>query len=181
MKKKFINLFTFLLILVSSYFNVSAQNYAKIWANDSRAFIVVTGLEINTDNGKYEVNDLAIGEGAFVKVTDKNGITHEKKTEAFPKPFSMGGTFFTADFPVMMDSVYAISIKFKNGTEIKVEDYKLPKSWKTHHYFHSTDGTKSPASVLRKEKDKESGLWCYIYSLYPFSNYKASGGIQFDE
>jgi hypothetical protein len=178
MKKNKFNLSAIIFFMIVSSSALSAQNYEEIWAHDSRAVILVTGMEIKTDNGNYELEDLSVAEGALVKVSEKNGPTWEKKTEAFSKPFGVGGTFYSADFPVIMDSVYNISITFKTGTEIKIDNFKLPASWKRHHYFHSTDGSKSPAAVLRKEFDEQSGLWCFVYSLYPLSNYQVSGGTQ---
>ena len=142
------------------------------------AIIVVTGMKINTEGGNYVLEDISVAEGAMVKVTERNGTVREKKTEAFSLNFSSGGTFYSADFPVKMDSVYSISITFDNGTVIRIDDYKLDNSWKRHHYFHSTTGSKNPASVLRKQMDEQSGIWCYVYSLFPMKNYKLSGGTQ---
>lgn len=171
---------TLIITLLSFSFPVvsTAQNYQEIWAKESRAVIVVTGLKITSDDERNEFTDLSFGEGAIVKVSEKNGKTWEKSTEAFAREFGTGGKFYSADFPVTLDSTYTISIRFKSGTVITVDDYKIPPSWKTHHYFHSTDGAKSPATVLRKEQDKESDLWCFVYSLYPLSNYEKVGGTQ---
>jgi len=171
---------TLIIIILSFSFPVvsTAQNYQEIWAKETRAVIVVMGLKITTDDERNELTDPSAGEGAIVSVSEKNGKTLEKETEEFAREFGAGGKFFSADFLVTLDSVYTISIRFKSGTVITVDDYKIPPSWKTHHYFHSTDGTKSPATVLRKEQDKESDLWCFVYSLYPLSNYKVVGGTQ---
>lgn len=142
------------------------------------AIIVVTGLKINNEGGEYLMEDLSLAKGATVKVTGKNGSFREKKTETFPAKFYNGETFYSADFPVNIDSVYNISITFTNGTEINIDDYRIDNTWKRHHYFHWTTGNKSPASILRKQKDEKSGLWCYVYSLFPLKNYKLSGGNQ---
>jgi len=142
------------------------------------AIIVVTGMKINTEGGNYVLQDISVSEGATVKVTERNGNVREKKTETFSVDFQSGKPFYSADFLVKMDSVYSISITFIDGTVINIDDYKLDKSWKTHHYFHSTDGGKSPASVLRRQMDERSGLWCCVYSLFPMKNYKLSGGTQ---
>jgi hypothetical protein len=157
---------------------LTAQDYKELWKNDNRAVIVVTGLKITTEAKRNEITDLSVGEDALVSVSDKNDKTWEKTTQIFNRPFGTGETFYSADFPLAMDSVYTISMRFKSGTVITIDDYKIESSWKTHHYFHSTDGKKSPATVLRKEQDNQSGLWCYIYSLYPLSNYITSGGAQ---
>jgi hypothetical protein len=178
MKKQLPNLVTIIFFTIVPSAALSAQNYTELWARENRAVIVVTGLKITSEAGGNERVDLSVAEGAAVTLSEKNGRSWTKNTEAFSKPFGTGGTVYTADFPVVMDSVYSISITFKTGTVINVDNYRLPRSWKTHHYFHSTDGTKSPASVLRKETDKDSGLSCYVYSLYPLSNYRLSGGTQ---
>jgi hypothetical protein len=155
-----------------------AQDFNELHKNDNRAVIVVTGLKITTDSENNESTDLTLGEGAIVSVSKKDGKTLEKTTQLFEKPFGSGGTYYSADFPIIMDSIYSIAIRFKSGKVITINDYKIASSWKTHHYFHSTDGKKSPATVLRKEQDKKSNLWCFVYSLYPLSNYISSGGTQ---
>jgi len=142
------------------------------------AIIVVTGMRFNNEGGEYLAEDLSVAEGARVIVAERNGTVREKKTEAFTENFYNGGTFYSADFPVRMDSVYSITITFNNGTVINIDDFRLDNSWKRHHYFHWTTGHKSPASLLRRQKDEQSGLWCYVYSLFPMKNYKLSGGIQ---
>jgi hypothetical protein len=134
--------------------------------------------KVNTEKGSYILEDLTVAEGATVKVMESNGTTRVKKTEASSNNFPRGGTYYSADFPVRLDSSYNITISFTNGTVISIDNYRLDSSWKRHHYFHSTDGHKSPASVLRKEMDEASGIYCYVYSLFPLSNYKKTGGTQ---
>ena len=77
-----------------------------------------------------------------------------------------------------LDATYTITMTFKDGTVIRIEDYTLPKSWKTHFYFHSTTGTKSPASVLRFVEDPKTKLRCCVYAVYPLESYRKLGGRQ---
>jgi hypothetical protein len=167
-----------LLFLVNSFTKVSAQSLREIWENDHRAIIVVTGMQINTDNGAYYLKDFTVAQGAFVEVTERNGQKWQKETQVFAQNFEGRVDLYTADFPITMDSVYTITITFRSGARINIDDFKIPGSWKRHHYFHLTDGTKTPASVLRKKQCDQTGLWCYVYSLYPLSNYKELGGDQ---
>jgi len=169
---------TFILHFLPS--TISAQfytTYEKELLKDT-AIIIVTGMKANSPAQDYMSEDLDVAKGATVKVTERNGTVRERKTEAFSAKFYNGKTFYSADFPIKMDSVYSISITFNNGTVIRIDDYKLDNSWKRHHYFHWTTGFKSPASTLRRQKDEKSGLWCYVYSLFPMKNYKLSGGTQ---
>ena len=69
---------------------------------------------------------------------------------------------------------------FKNGTRIRIDDFRRPREWRTHFYFHSTRGTLSPASILRIGRDGAAGLSCNIYALYPLANYRALGGRQLE-
>jgi hypothetical protein len=177
MNKPIINIIIYA-FLVISFTKVSSQSLSEIWENDHRAIIVVTGMQINTDNGAYYLEDSTVAEGALVEVTERNGRKWQKETQAFHQTFEGRGTLYTADFPITMDLVYTITITFRSGAIITIDDFKIPGSWKRHHYFHLTDGTKTPASVLRKKQHDETGLWCYVYSLYPLSNYKELGGNQ---
>lgn len=178
MNLKSLNKFSIIVFLIVQSVNVSSQDWRKATANDNRAFIVVTGMRINEDPANYG-RDLSVAEGAIVKITSRNGITSKKKTEVFSRPGQKTGElFFTADFPVILDSTYNISITFKDGTVIQIDDYRLPVDWKTHFYYHSTVGTVSPASVLRKKQDDKTKLWCYIYGLFPMDNYTKMGGSQ---
>jgi hypothetical protein len=164
-------------LLPSTIFAQFYKTYEEELLNDT-AIIVVSGMKVNSLEQDYMLEDLAVAKGATVKVTERNGTVREKKTEAFSAKFYNGGIFYSADFPVKIDSIYYISITFNNGTTISIDDYKLDKTWKRHHYFHWTTGDKTPASILRRQKDKKSGLWCYVYSLFPLKNYKTSGGTQ---
>ena len=180
MKNKIIIASIFFLIVLFFSTTVTAQlytTYEKELLSDT-AVIVVTGLKVNTDDGDIQTEDLSVSKGAKVKVTERNGNVREKKTESFSAKFYNGEIFYSADFPIKIDSVYSISITFADGTVININDYKLDNTWKRHHYFHWTTGFKSPASILRRQKDEKSGLWCYVYSLFPMKNYKLSGGTQ---
>jgi len=167
-------------ILPFFFSKVTAQLYTTYNEEllSDTAIIVVTGMKINIEGGNHVLQDISVSEGATVKVSERNGTVREKKTEAFSKDFQSGKRFYSADFPVRIDSVYSISITYKNGTVINIDDFRLDNSWKTHFYFHGTTGSKSPASLLRKQMDEQSGLWCYVYSLFPLKNYKLSGGTQ---
>ena len=180
MKNKIIITLGIFFMLPFFFTTVSAQlytTYERELLSDT-AIIVVTGMKINTEGGNYVLQDISVSKGAVVKVSQRNGTVREKKTEAFSVDFQSGSPFYSADFPVRFDSVYSISITFKNGTVINIDDFRLDNSWKRHHYFHGTTGSKSPASVLRRQKDEQSGLWCFVYSLFPMKNYKLSGGTQ---
>jgi len=180
MKNKIIITLGIAFILPFFFTKVTAQlytTYNEELLNDT-AVIVVTGMKINTEGGNYVLQDISVSEGATVKVTERNGTVREKKTEVFSVDFQSGKPFYSADFPVRFDSVYSISITFKNGTVINIDDFRLDNSWKRHQYFHGTTGSKSPASILRRQKDEQSGLWCCVYSLFPMKNYKLSGGTQ---
>ena len=178
MNRKLINILTIIFLLIAHFANLSAQRWKEATANDNRAFIVVTGMRINEDPANLS-RDLSDAEGAMVKLTARNGETWEKKTKVFTRPGQIEGElFFTADFSVILDSTYSISMTFKNGTIIQIDSYRLLAEWKTHFYSHSTDGTVSPTSVLRKKQDDQSKLWCYIYGLFPLDNYKKLGSTQ---
>ena len=149
-------------------------------SQDTRAVIVVTGMKLREDaTGAVQSRDLSVADGAVVRVTKRGGKAEERRTA----PFGAGGPkaergYFSADFAVDLDATYDITMTFKNGTVIRVDDYRLPKDWRTHFYFHSTRGTKSPASVLRIGRDEASGLSCYVYAVFPFEAYRSLGGRQ---
>lgn len=169
-------------LLMSLIFNtsVTAQLYTTYEEEllNETAIIVVTGLKANNEGETSQTEDLSVSKGATVKVSGKDGTVMEKKTELFSEKFHNGEAYYSADFPVKIDSVYSISITFADGTVIAIDDYKLDVAWKRHHYFHWTTGNKSPASLLRRVKDEKTGLWCYVYSLFPMKNYKEIGGRQ---
>ena len=143
---------------------------------ENRAVIVVTGMRLNEDPSDYR-KDLSVAEGASVKVIARGGATRDKKTEAYVRTGNSAGQIhFTADFEVDLDATYTIVMTFKDGTVVRIEDYTLPKSWKTHFYFHSTNGTKSPASILRFVEDPKTKLRCCVYAVYPPDAYRKRGG-----
>lgn len=149
-------------------------------SQDTRAVIVVTGLILQEDAaGAVRKKDLTVAEGAVVQVTRKGGAPVEKRTTLFGAggPRAERG-YFSADFLVDLDATYDIAMTFRNGTVIRVADYRLPREWRTHFYFHSTRGTKSPASVLRIGRDEASGLACYVYAVFPLDAYRSLGGRQ---
>lgn len=59
---------------------------------------------------------------------------------------------------------------FQDGTVIGIEDYRLPRDWKTHFYLHSTTGTLSPASILRIGEDARTTMCCYVDAVYPLDS-----------
>jgi hypothetical protein len=79
---------------------------------------------------------------------------------------------------VDLETTYDIAMTFKDGTVVRVENYRLPSSWKTHFYFHATTGTLSPASILRFEEDPKTKLRCCVYAVYPLESYRKFGGKQ---
>ncbi len=150
-------------------------------SNETRAVIVVTGLRLNEDPERY-VQDRTVGEGAVATVTPRGGTAASKPTRLFQPT---GGNaaragFFTADFVVDLDRTYEIALRFADGTTIRIEDFTLPKEWRTHFYFHSTRGTLSPASVLRVGRAPPSELRCHVYAVFPLANYHALGGRQIE-
>ncbi|MDQ1296712.1 MAG: hypothetical protein QG611_691 [Bacteroidota bacterium] len=176
--KKIIHNILIINILLLSSISVYSQTWEELTKNEFRAIIVVTGMKLNEDAENY-VKDLSVAEGASVRVSSRNGQLWEKKTIPFSgQGQGNGESFFTSDFQVILDSTYSISMTFKNGTVIEIDDFCLPSEWKTHFFSHSTNGTVSPTSVLRKKMDKQTQLWCYIYSVFPLSNYKILGGSQ---
>lgn len=147
-------------------------------SQDTRAVIVVTGLRLQ-EGPAGEVKDLSVAAGAIVRLIRKKGTTEEKPTAPFTARGSRAGEgHFSADFIVDLDATYEITMTFKNGTVVRIDDYRLPREWRTHFYFHSTRGTKSPASVLRIGRDTASGLACYVYAVFPLEAYRALGGRQ---
>lgn len=144
----------------------------------SSAVIVVTGMRLNEDPADYR-KDLSVAEGAVVKVTVPGGKTREKMTQTFSRTGKGAGqVHHTADFEVDLDATYEITMTFKDGTVIRIPDYRLPKDWKTHFYFHSTTGTLSPSSILRFGEDARTKLRCCVYAVYPLENYRKLGGHQ---
>lgn len=157
---------------------VAADKSKKAAYQSNSAVIVVTGARLNEDPADYR-KDLSVAEGALVKVTARGGATRERKTEAFTKTGKRGGEMhFTADFEVDLDAIYDIAMTFKDGTVIRIPDYRLPRDWKTHFYFHGTTGTLSPASILRVGEDQKTKLRCHVYAVYPLENYRKLGGRQ---
>lgn len=144
---------------------------------EDRAVIVVTGMRLNEDPSDYRV-DLSVAEGATVKLTAADGTVVEKKTEPFSRAGGKGGDHRTADFIVDLETTYTISMRFQDGTTIRIDDYRIPKKWKTHFYFHSTTGTLSPSSILRFGEDARTKLRCCIYAVYPMESYRKLGGRQ---
>ena len=114
-------------------------------------------------------------------MTAQSGAAREKKTEVFTSGGKKGGRperYYTADFSADLDTTYTIAMTFKDGTTIEIKDYSIPRDWKTHFYFHSTNGTKSPASILRFVEDPKTKLRCCVYAVYPLESYRKLGGRQ---
>ena len=148
------------------------------FSEENRAVIVVTGLRLD-ETVEPAAKDLARGEGAVVRVVAKGGKPEEKVARAFAgKGDKAGGMFFTADFGIELGVNYDITMTFRDGTVIRVDDFELPAKWKTHFYFHSTRGTLSPASILRVGTDQPSKLRCHVYAVFPVAAYRALGGTQ---
>lgn len=203
--KYYINHFALSSLLLTICLSLEGQSPLPSVSQDSRAVIVVTGMTVKTGNRGEEVRNNAVAAEAVVRLTDAGGRIREKTTRPFPLPgdreneiycfadFSLyseqkdvvdrmknGEIFYTADFGIDLDSTYQINVRFRNEKEISVRDYRIPGSWRTHFYYHWTNGLKSPASVLRVEKDPGSDLKCFIYALFPLDSYKKFGGNQVD-
>ena len=141
-----------------------------------RAAIVVTGMRLNEDPADYR-RDASVGEGAVVRVTAADGAVREKRVEPFGS-IKGGVKHFSADFDIDLGATYSIAMTFRDGTVVKVADYRIPKDWKTHFYFHGTTGTLSPSSVLRFAEDPRTKLRCCVYAVYPPEVYRKLGGRQ---
>ncbi len=145
---------------------------------DDRAVIVVTGMKVSGDP-EHEQRDLTVAEGAVVRLMTKEGGEQVKPTVAFARRGDSGQqTFHTADFPIELGSTCSITMTFHDGTTVNIPDYSIPRDWKTHLQFHSTNGTKSPASILRYVEDPKTGLRCCVYALHPIESYRQMGGRQ---
>ena len=166
----------FIVILTFSI-SVSGQQANDNFFPATNAYIVVTGMKLD-ENPKNYVKDVSVAEGAVVKLSMRNGYSEQKTTRVFIPTRNPQDIYFSADFKVEFDSTYTIEMIFKNKTSIRIENYRIPPQWKTHFYFHSTNGTKSAASVFRRQEDRETKFNCCVYGLYPFTNYKSVGGSQ---
>jgi hypothetical protein len=145
---------------------------------EDRAVIVVTGLRVDEDPANYR-KDLAVASGATVKLIGPDGKPQTKATAAFARGNQAGGQpHFTADFVVDLDAAYTVVMTFRDGTVVRIDDYRLPRDWKTHFYFHSTSGTLSPASILRTAEDPRTKLRLCVYAVYPLESYHKLGGNQ---
>lgn len=145
---------------------------------EDRAVIVVTGMRVDEDPEKFR-SDLSVAEGATVKLIGLDGKSQQKETKAFSRSKrSDGAVHFTADFMVDLDATYTVEMTFRDGTVLRVADYRLPRDWKTHFYFHATTGTLSPASILRTAEDSRTRLRCCVYAVYPLESYRKLGGSQ---
>ena len=159
--------------------DLDAKGRQKL-SQDTHAVIVVTGMRLQEDAaGVVLQKDLAVAEAATVRVARRGGESAEKRTALF----GAGGAkaergYFSADFVVDLGATYDVTMTFQDGTVIRIDDYRLPQDWRTHFYFHSTRGTKSPASVLRIGRDEKSGLACYVYAVFPVDAYRSLGGRQ---
>ena len=166
-------------MLVATLPLVAAEKRNSEAYKSNQAVIVVTGMILDEDPANYR-QDLSVAEGAVVKVTARGAEPREKTTAAFVRGGKKGGgrTYYTADFGVDLDATYDIEMKFKDGTVIRITDYRLPKEWKTHFYFHGTTGTLSPSSILRVGEDKKTKQRCCVYAVYPPEAYRKLGGKQ---
>lgn len=167
-----------MLSLTATFINAAPAKKPRDAAyREDRAVIVVTGMRLNEDPADYRV-DLSVAEGATVKLTAADGTVTEKKTVPFSLPGAKGANHRSADFIVDLDATYAITMRFQDGTTIRIDDYRIPKEWKTHFYFHSTTGTLSPSSILRFAEDPRTKLRCCVYAVYPMESYRKLGGRQ---
>jgi hypothetical protein len=167
------------MLLVMSMPSYSQTLMPRVTNEESFAYIIVTGLLINETSQKQIVESYP-GKSAVVKLISSTGEVQQKTAQLFVSNTkgNAGKPYYTADFKVELDSVYTILMLINNKT-IRMEDYRLPKKWKTHFSYHSTNGTSSPASVFRKEPYKKTGLTCCVYGIFPYAYYKSLGGTQY--
>ena len=155
--------------------HILAQTPIKGYDTETQACLIVTATsykDLNTDVD----TDFSVAKGAIVKLRSSNGNVIEKPTAVFDVKKG-DKTNYTADFKVGLDSTYTVEVTLNNKTYV-VNNYCLQKSWKWHFLYHSTNGTKSPASVFRKLEDPENGILICLYGVFPYDNYKALGGNQ---
>jgi hypothetical protein len=152
---------------------------AQTEAQDNRAVVVVTGMRV-TEEGLLSRRDLTVAEGAVVEISARTPASGSRR--AAVTAWRRGAsTFFTADFPIALDTSYDIVMTFQTGEIIRIEDFLIPNSWKTHFEFHSTNGTTSASSIMRVGKDEGSGLTCHAYAVWPWRAYYQFGGRQVGE
>lgn len=154
----------------------NAQVPLKGYDTEQQAYLIVTATYYKDLATDIET-DFSAAKGAIVKVTSSTDEVTEKQTQIFNNPKG-NKLSYTADFKVNLDSVYSIEVTLNNKTYV-VNNYCLKKSWRTHFLYHSTNGTKSPASIFRKQEDPETGILICLYGTFPYINYKALGGNQF--
>ena len=143
---------------------------------ESRVCLVVTGLRVEEGPERSAV-DPSVAKDAEVTLAQPGGATKRRTTA----PLQRGGqVYYTADFEVAFDTTYELTLTFKGGPTIAVKDYRVASEWTKVPIFtfNSTTGTKSPAAVLRCERDPRTGLGCYVYALWPLDNYRKVGGRQ---
>jgi len=150
--------------------------YLTAQYEENEAYLVITGMMLNENPISY-VKDPSFGKDAIVKITPKGGIPLEKQATEFSQKKD-GLTYYTSDFKIPLDAEYSIEMKFSNGNIINIPNYKLLPSWKTHFYFHSTDGSLSPSCILRSQGGLENDLRLCVFAVYPYANYLALGGKQ---
>jgi len=143
---------------------------------ETQAYLIVTATKYKDLNTDTET-DFSAAKGALVKLRSASGSVIEKPTAVFDVQKG-DKTNYTADFKVGLDSVYTVEVTLNNKTYI-IDNYRLKKSWKTHFLYHSTNGTKSAASVFRKLEDPETKTLICLYGVFPYVHYKSLGGSQF--
>jgi hypothetical protein len=164
------------ILLAATLPATAAQKSKDAAYKENRAVIVVTGMRLDEDPANYR-KDLSVAEGATVKLSGPDGKLQAKQTAALSRGKQPGGqVHFTADFVVDLDATYSVVMTFRDGTVVRVDDYRLPREWKTHFYFHATTGTLSPASILRTAEDSRTKLRLCVYAVYPLENYHKLGG-----
>ena len=173
------NISVLCIILFLSITSYSQTQIPKGYNEESDAYIIVAGMLIN-ETSASQIKDSSVGKYAVVKIISSTGEVQQKTAQLFVSKDkkNIESPYYTADFKVALDSVYTIEMLINNKT-IRLEKYCLLKKWKTHFSYHSTNGSKSPASVFRKESDIETGLTCCVYGVFPYAYYKSLGGTQY--
>ncbi len=139
-------------------------------------WLVVAGLRVD-ESGELPVIDPQVGAGATVTLTPRGGQPQRRPAAALERG---GRTWFTADFAIPFDTTCDLALTFANGPTITLRDYRVASEWTKVPIFtfNSTDGTRSPAAVLRREVDPATRLGCYVWALWPGEAYQQLTGRQ---
>lgn len=160
------------------YIDAYAQHPVKGYIEENQAYIIVTATTYGS-NDLYSKTDFSVAKNAKARLTASDGKVIEKETRLFQTNNKITEKpYYSADFKIDLDSTYTIEL-YINNKAYKIDDYCLRTSWKTHFLYHSTTGSKSPATVFRKQEDTETGVALCIYGVFPYVFYQSLGGSQY--